>query len=188
MSDAEAWEDDIVRGLRSLTTDESANLEIVVIDAVADWLFSAGNPGDGYDEGHAGHLISTLFTALDTARSFRPEQEPPVTDEIAHARTRVVDGAHELATADGVSLIVSRLMPALMAELQTNAGDRAKQAHGVFVYLLYALAIGTREEQDPTVMDGLTAAFAGWDTVLRGGYVPPWRPRPSSEGPDQLRP
>ena len=180
MTDGEAWEDDIVRALRSLTTDESASLEIVVIDAVAEWLLSKGNPGEGYDESHAGHLVSTLFTALDTARTFQPQQQPDTTTEMAAARSRVVEGAHELANSEGVSLIVSRLMPALMAELQNNAGDAAKQAHGVFVYLLYVLAIGTREEQDPSVMEGLTAAFAGWDGVLRGGYVVPWRPRPAS--------
>lgn len=180
MSDGADWEDDIVRALRSLTTDESASLEIVLIDAVAEWLLSGANPGEGYDEGHAGHLISTLFTALDTARTFQPQQQPDATAEIAHARVQVVDGAHQLATTAGVSLIVSRLMPALMAELQNNVGERGKQAHGIFGYLLYALAIGTGEEQDPTVMDGLTAAFVAWDAVLRGGYVVPWRPRPAT--------
>lgn len=181
MSDDD-WEDDIVRALRSLTTDESASLEIVLIDAVAEWLLSGANPGEGYDEGHAGHLVSTLFTALDTARTFQPQQQPPVTDEIAHARTKVVEGAHELAKAggDGIQLIVSRLIPALIAELQNNAGERGKQAHGVFGYLLYALAIGTGEEQDASVMDGLTAAFVAWDAVLREGYVVPWRPRPAT--------
>ncbi len=181
MSDDD-WEDDIVRALRSLTTDESASLEIVLIDAVAEWLLSGANPGEAYDEGHAGHLVSTLFTALDTARTFQPQQQPPVTDEIKHARTKVVEGAHELAKAggDGIQLIVSRLIPALIAELQNNAGERGKQAHGVFGYLLYALAIGTGEQQDASVMDGLTAAFVAWDAVLREGYIVPWRPRPAT--------
>ena len=89
----------------------------------------------------------------------------------------MVEGAHELGSAGGlgVNLTVSRLMPAVMTELQTDAGDRAKQLRGIYVYLLYALALGTSEEQDPAVVNGLGAGFAAWDAVLRGGYVVPWR-------------
>lgn len=176
-----SWEDDIVHGLKSLTTDEMPSMEIMLLDSVVGWLFSADNPGEGYGEEHAGHLISLLFSALDAARGFVPEQQPPASDEIADARSRVAEGAHEIAAhhAPGVSLLVSRLMPAVLTELTTHAEARGKQAHGVFVYLLYALAVGTREEQDPVVMDGIVAAFAGWEAVLRGGYVVPWRQAPA---------
>jgi hypothetical protein len=176
-----AWEDDIVRGLRSLAADDVPSLEVIVLDAVVDWLFSAVNPGDGYSEEHAGQLISALFTALDSARGFQPQQAPVATDEIAAARARIVAGAHELAAEgpSGVSLTVSRLMPAVIAELQNHAGERGKQAHGVFVYLLYAIAIGTRVEQEPALMNGLVATFSGWNAVLREGYVVPWRRRPA---------
>ncbi len=179
---ARAWEDDIVHSLTSLTADEVASMEIMLLDAVADWLFSAENPGDGYGEEHAGHLVSTLFSAVDSARGFQPAQKPAATDEITNARTRVIDGAHELAKTgpDGVSLLISRLMPAVLAELQNNTGERMKQAHGLFVYLLYGMALGTRVEQDPAVLDGLADIFTGWDGVLRGGYVVPWR-RPPGE-------
>jgi hypothetical protein len=47
------------------------------------------------------------------------------------------------------------------------------------VYLLYGMAVGTRTEQDPTALEGLSALFAGWDEVLRGGYTVPWRQPPS---------
>jgi len=179
----QAWEDDIVRGLHSLTADQVPALEITLIDAVVDWLFSPANPGSDYDEGHAGHLVSTMFTAVDTSRTFLPRREPAATEGIDVARSRIADGAHELSDAgpDGVSLLVSRALPAVLAELGNNAGERAKQAHGVVVYLLYTLALGTRSEHDPAVMDGLVAAFAGWDEVLRSGYVPPWRPHPPTD-------
>lgn len=175
-----AWEDDIVFGLKSLTAEEMPSLEIILLDAVAAWMFSDANPDDDYSEVHAGHLISTLFSAVEAARKFYPSQLPPPSPEITAARTGVVTGAHELAAAAsaGVSLAVSRLMPAMLAELQNNAGERAKQSHGVFVYLLYAIAVGTREEHDPAVLDGLTSTFTGWDTVLRGGFVLPWRRKP----------
>jgi hypothetical protein len=176
----QAWEDDIVHALKALTSEDVASLEVALLDAVAAWLLSGDNPGEHYDEGHAGHLVSTLFSALEGARSFQPAQQPAATDGITLARTRVVDGAHELANQGwtGVSLLVSRLMPAMAAELEGNAGDRAKQVHGVFVYLLYGLAVGTRTEQDPTVLEGLSALFSGWDEVLRGGYTVPWRQPP----------
>lgn len=182
----EAWEHDIIRGLTALTASEIPALEIVLLDAVVEWLFSPSNPGVGYGEEHAGRLVSTLFSAIDASRRFAPAQEPAATEEIVAARARVVDGAHELA-ADGpagVTLLVSRLMPAVLAELEGNAGERSKQARGVFIYLLYATSIGTRDEQDPAVLDGLAAAAAGWDGVLRGGYALPWRgPGPKPEDP-----
>lgn len=172
-----AWEDDIVRGLHSVTSDQIPALEIILLDALVDWLYSPANPGEGYDESHAGHLVSTLFTAIDSSRSYLPAREPAATDAITAVRTRIVDGAHELSAQgpEGVTTIVSRLMPSVLAELTTNAGERAKQAHGVWIYQLYALALGTRTEHDHALLDGLTATFAGWDEVLRGGFVVPWR-------------
>lgn len=177
-----AWEDDIVHSLKALTSAEVPSLEIILLDGIGAWLISPDNPGDGYGEEHAGHLISTLFSALESARSVFPDRLPEADDAITATRARVAEGAHELAANGwtGVSLTVSRLMPAVLAELQNNVGDRAKQAHGVFVYLLYALAVGTRTEQDPQVLGGLTATFTGWDAVLRTGYVVPWRRPPAS--------
>lgn len=174
----EVWELDIVRGLTALTGDELPGLEIVLLDAVVDWLFSPANPGVGYDGEHAGRLVSTLFGAIDASRRFQPTQQPEASERIVTARARVVDGAHELAKAGppGVTLLVSRLMPAVLAELEGHAGDRVKQADGVFCYLLYAVAVGTGSEQHPVVLDGLRAAVVGWDGVLRGGYTLPWRP------------
>lgn len=174
----QAWEDDIVHGLTALATDDVPSLEITLLDAVADWLLSPGNPGEGYGEGHAGHLVSTLFSAIESARGFLPDQQPPATAEITETRARLVRGAHELAAqgSAGVSLLVSRLMPAVLAELSDNAGARGEQARGVFAYLLYAVSIGAGDDQDRATLDGLFAIFAGWDAVLRNGYVVPWRP------------
>lgn len=188
-SSDEAWEYEIIRGLTALTAGEMPALEIVLLDTVVDWLFSPKNPGTGYDEEHAGQLVSTLFGAVDASRRFAPAQAPTVTDEITAARTRVVDGAHELAKqgSTGVNLLVSRLMPAVLGELETHAGERAKQARGVFVYLLYVTSVGTREDHDQAVMDGLIAVSAGWDGVLRDGYVLPWRgvaPKERTDPPD----
>lgn len=178
----QTWEDDVVHGLKSLTTDEIPSLEIILIDAVIDWLFSAENPGQGYTEEHAGRLVSTLFSAMDAARTLRLTQQPPETEQMVHSRGRVAEGAHELAAqgSDGVSLLVSRAMPAVLTELDSHAGERAKQAHGVFVYLFYALSTGTRTEHDPAVLDGLVAAFLGWDQVLRDGFALPWRRPPAN--------
>ncbi len=180
MTTGSAWEDDVVHALKALTSEDVPSLEVALIDAVAAWLLSGDNPGEGYDEGHAGHLVSTLFSALEGARSFQPAQQPAVTGGITHARTRVVDGAHELANDGwtGVSVLVSRLIPAVLAELTNNTGERAKQVHGVFVYLLYGLAVGKGTDQDPAALEGLSALFAGWDAVLRGGYTVPWRQPP----------
>ncbi|MCX6464091.1 MAG: hypothetical protein NTW05_10930 [Pseudonocardiales bacterium] len=178
-SSNEAWEDDIVRGLHSTTADQVPALEIILIDAVVDWLFSPANPGQGYTEEHAGHMISTLFAAVDSSRSYLPARTPPVTPELDAARARIVEGAHELSAqrGEGVSLLVSRLMPAVLAQLNDHAGEQAKQAHGIVVHLLYVLGLGTRTEHDQALIEGVVAAFAGWDAVLRDGFVPPWRPR-----------
>ena len=178
-----AWEDDIVRGLLSTTADQVPALEIILIDAVVDWLFSSANPGADYTDAHAGHLISTLFAAVDASRSYLPAREPDPTPEITAARERIAEGAHELSAqrGEGVSLLVSRLMPALLAQLTDHAGDRTEQAHGVVVHQLYALGLGTRTEHDPALASGVAGAFAGWDRLLRDGFVPPWRPlRPES--------
>ncbi|MDN5933359.1 MAG: hypothetical protein L0I24_20230 [Pseudonocardia sp.] len=177
-----AWEDDIVRGLHSVTSDQVPALEIILLDALVDWLYSPANPGENYDESHAGHLVSTLFTAIDSSRAYLPAQEPTATESITAVRTRVVDGAHELSAQgpDGVTTIVSRLIPALLAELQNNIGERAKQAHRVWVYSIYTLALGTRTEHDHTLMEGVAATFAGWDDVLRSGFVVPWRRAPDA--------
>ncbi|MBW0089501.1 hypothetical protein I4I73_11260 [Pseudonocardia sp. KRD-184] len=183
------WMDDVIRGLHALTSDQVPALEITLLDAVVDWLFSPQNPQTAdpqaeYDESHAGTLVSTMFTAVDTSRTFLPKQEPAVTDAISAARARMVEGAHELSAQgpEGISILVSRAMPAVLGELSGNSGERAKQAHGVFVYLLYALALGTRTEHDPVVMDGVVESFVGWDGVLRGGYALPWRPvRPAED-------
>lgn len=176
-SSNQAWEDDVVRGLHSTTADQVPALEIILIDAVVDWLYSPANPGHDHTEEHAGHLISTLFAAIDSSRSYLPAQEPEATPEITAARARIVEGAHELSAdgGAGVSLLVSRLMPAVLAQLHDHAGEPAKQAHGVVVYLLYTVGLGTRTEHDETVVRGVVAAFAGWDAVLRGGFTPPWR-------------
>lgn len=186
------WMDDVIRGLHSLTSDQVPALEITLLDAVVDWLFSVqnpqvANPEAEYDEAHAGTLVSTLFTAVDTSRTFLPKQEPAVTDAITAARTRIVDGAHELSAQgpEGISILVSRAMPSVLAELGNNSGEKAKQAHGVYVYLLYALALGTRTEHDPVVLDGVVESFARWDGVLRGGFVLPWRPARPEPEPDQ---
>lgn len=177
-----AWEDDIVRGLHSVTSDQVPALEIILLDALVDWLYSPANPGENFDESHAGHLVSTMFSAVDSSRSYLPAQEPVVTDAITAVRTRIVDGSHELSAqgAEGITTIVSRLMPAVLADLQNNAGERAKQAHGGWVNMIYALALGTRTEHDDALMDGVVATFAGWDEVLRGGFVVPWRRRPDA--------
>ncbi|MBW0115281.1 hypothetical protein, partial [Pseudonocardia abyssalis] len=149
------WMDDVIRGLHSLTADQVPALEITLLDAVVDWLFSPQNPQTAdpeaeYDESHAGTLVSTMFTAVDTSRTFLPKQEPAVTDAITAARTRIVDGARELSAQgpEGISILVSRAMPSVLTELGSNAGEKAKQAHGVYVYLLYTLALGTRTEHD----------------------------------------
>ncbi|GAA3226924.1 hypothetical protein GCM10017691_16830 [Pseudonocardia petroleophila] len=186
------WMDDVIRGLHSLTSDQVPALEITLLDAVVDWLFSPqnpqiANPEAEYDESHAGTLVSTMFTAVDTSRTFLPKREPAVTDTITAARTRIVDGAHELSAQgpDGISILVSRAMPSVLAELGDNSGEKGKQAHGVYVYLLYALALGTRTEHDPVVLDGVVESFIGWDGVLRDGYVLPWRPARPEPEPDQ---
>ncbi len=171
------WEDDIVRGLHSTTADQIPALEIILIDAVVDWLYSPANPGRDHTEEHAGHLISTLFAAIDSSRSYLPAQEPEATPEITAARARIVEGARELSAdgGAGVSLLVSRLMPAVLGQLHEHEGEPARQAHQVVVYLLYTLGLGTRTEHDPALLPGVAAAFAGWDAVLRGGFTPPWR-------------
>ena len=115
--------------------------------------------------------------ALAAARSYQPARSPAASAAMPAARARVVDGAHELA-ADGwtgVSLIVSRLMPAVLAELHNNANARGRQLRGTYSYLLYGVALGTGTEQDTAVLDGVIETFAGWDAILRDGFTVPWR-------------
>ena len=97
---------------------------------------------------------------------------PEATEEITAARVRVVAGAHELASApNGLSLLLTRLMPAAEGELARHAGDPGAQIYWLYCYSLLALAGGRSGDTEEAVFRGIMASFDAWDALMARRFV-----------------
>jgi hypothetical protein len=172
-----------IASLRTLELKDIPGFELLLLDALARWCVSDSNPGHDYGEQHAAGVSSALLSAAESARSFEGIVGPGTTEEIVAARTQVVAGAYELAdAANGLTLLITRLMPAALGELTSHAGDPGAQVYWLYCYFLLALASGRNGDADETVLRGLMASFAAWDSLMADGFVPPWHADESLTG------
>jgi hypothetical protein len=168
--------DDVIAALRRLSLSDMPSVEILLLDEIEAWIFSDSNPGYGYSEKHAAMVSCALLTAVERAGSFRSVQTPAESEEIVKSREKVIAGAHELAEADdGLTLLLTRLMPAATGELERNPGKPAAQAYWLYYYSLLMLAAGTSEAASVAAMRGIPATFDAWKGIMEDGFVLPWR-------------
>jgi hypothetical protein len=172
------WTAEAARLLGALRRDGVPALEYALIDGLATWLFSDANPGADYGDDAAAQVISVLFGAMSDAHDAEPVTIPPDDDGVGTSRDALVTGAHQLSEGHGVTTLIMRVMPAVVGELNTHAGDPGKQLHSAYFYLLLAVATGTGELGEPEVAEGLLASFTAWDGLFASGAVP--RPTPEA--------
>jgi tetratricopeptide (TPR) repeat protein len=171
------WETNAITSLRNLKLEDTPGFELLLIDALARWCVSDSNPGRDYDEQHAAVAITALLSAVESASSYEGTIRPEATEEITRARTQVVAGAHELAdTANGLTLLITRLMPAALGELTSHTGDPGAQVAWLYYYSLLAVASGRSSAVDEAVLRGLMASFDAWDALMADGFMPLGRP------------
>jgi hypothetical protein len=165
------WEADVIAALGGLTEADMPAVEFLLLDQLALWMLSDANPASAaYDEVAGGVVLSALLNAVANAGDVRPEREPVVGPEIAEARRRFVEGAREYAAHErGIALVVTRLMPAAIAELNTNVGNAAQQIYWTYLYSLFVIASGVVGEQDPSVARGIGMSFSGWNDLIADG-------------------
>lgn len=174
--DEPGWESAARAALRELDLASMPSFEILFLDDLAGWAFSVSNPGHGYDETHSALVVSALLEALERARSFRPAQAPEETPQILAVREKAVAGAHEFAAAgDGLAQLIGLLAPAVVRELEHNAGQPAVQTYWLYHYTLLVLASGTAGDASEETLRGITAVFHAWDELAAAGYALPWR-------------
>ena len=163
-----------IAALQNLSINDMPSLEILLIDELGAWARSAGNPGHRYDKNHGALVTSTLLNAAGRASTFQPARIPAESAEMVSAREKVVAGAHELAEADnGLTILITRLIPAAIGELERNAGEPAAQVRWLFYWSLLALGAGTHGSADVAGMGGLMAAFDAWDELMGYGLARP---------------
>jgi hypothetical protein len=168
------WEPDVIAALAGLSEADMPAVEFLLLDQLALWMLSDANVAGEYDEVAGGVVLSALLNAVANAADLRPEREPVVGDEVALARGRFVAGAHEYATHQrGMALLVTRLMPAAVAELNRNVGNAAQQIYWTYLYALFVIASGVVGEQDPAVARGIGMSFSGWNDLIADGFKLP---------------
>ena len=163
-------------GLVELTPADVPSMEILILDEIANWIFSPDNPGKGYTGEHGGSVVTAVLKAAQSAAQFHPEQTPVETPVIAEMRARLAAGVHEMAAApEALSMFVITLMPAVISELERRSGDAASQFYWLYCYALLVLAGGRSGQLDQTLMPGIVASFDGWNELMAQGYTLPWR-------------
>jgi hypothetical protein len=168
------WEADVVAAFAGLTETDMPAVEFLLLDQLASWMLSDANSAGEYDEVAGGVALSALLNAVANAGDVRPERSPSVVEEVAAARRRFVVGAHEYAADDrGMALLVTRLMPAAVAELNRNAGNAAQQIYWTYLYALFVIASGVVGEQGPDVARGIGMSFSGWNDLIADGFKLP---------------
>lgn len=173
---SEPAEPDTRAGLADLTLADAPGLEILILDGIANWIFSPANPGKNYHGEHGGDVASAVLNAAYGASRFRPAQVPVETGPMAEMRRRLVDGAHEIASGAGaLSMFVITLMPAVISELERRSGDPASQLYWIYCYALLVMAGGSSGELDQNLMAAIMASFDGWNELMSQGFTLPWR-------------
>jgi hypothetical protein len=174
--DDQAWEAAGRRALAALTSDDVPSLEVLLLDALAHWVLSEDNPGTSYNEQAGGAVISMLLNSVEKAPQWQPQEQPPGTPELTRMRESVAAGAAELsAEPNGLALMISRLMPAAIGELERNTGSAGAQIYWTFMYSLMVLASGVDGDLDEDTGRAVVASFDAWDQLMQQGFRLPWR-------------
>jgi len=171
---AEDWEIRMISYLANLAVEDLPSMEILFLNALGSWIFSSANPGDNYEEQHGGQVITALLEAAGQSSSFHPDQQPVSTPEIAAVRAEIANGAREIAAAEGgLGMLISRLMPAAIGELNRLTGDPGSQSYWLYVYGMFMLAGGREGTQGNEPMRAIADTFAGWNTLMAAGFSAP---------------
>ena len=180
------WSANIILAFRNLTIEDMPSLEILFLDQIAVWVLSDENSGHDYTEEHGGIVITKLFNAFEGSRGFRPAKLPVESEQVAAARKGVVAGAHEIAEADnGITLVITRLMPTTINELERNSGNPGAQLYWVYFYSLLAISSGTTGGISEPVGRGIAETFEAWEFLIADGFRLPWRTVPGTQGPGE---
>ena len=164
------------QGLGEIALGDIPSAEILVIDAIASWIFSPANPGKGYNGEHGGAVVSAVLNAVHGAPGFHPDTVPAETEAIAEMRTRLLTGIHEIAaTPTALSTFVITLLPAVISELDRRTDDPASQLYWLYCYSILVLAGGRKGDLDQNLMLGIMASFDGWNELMSQGFTLPWR-------------
>ncbi|MCW2529156.1 MAG: hypothetical protein JWM76_4016 [Pseudonocardiales bacterium] len=171
------WQAPSLAGLKAIELQAMPAFEVLLLDDLAAYLMGAGSLEPPYTVEHGSRVISALFGAVINSALYSPEKTPPVSESMLAARERFVDGAHGLAQLGikGVDKLVSRLIPAILGELETHKEAPEQQTGAVFYYCLLAVESGPLNLLDEGAATGTMELFAGWDQVLGDGLVLPWR-------------
>ncbi len=169
------------QGLGAISAADIPSAEILVIDAIASWIFSPANPGKEYTGDHGGAVVSAVLNAVHGAPGFHPDVVPVETAPIAQMRERLLAGIHEIAaTPTALSTFVITLLPAVISELDRRIGDPASQLYWLYCYAILVLAGGRKGDLDQNLMVGIMASFDGWNDLMADGFTLPWRaPQPT---------
>ncbi len=163
-------------GLAQLSIADIPSLEILIMDEIANWIFSPENPGKDYIGEHGGAVVTAVLNAAQGASQFHPDTVPEETVPIAAMRSRLLSGVQEIAgTPAALSMFVITLMPAVISELERRSGDPASQFYWIYCYALLVLAGGRGGKLDQELMPGIIASFDGWNDLMTQGYTLPWR-------------
>ena len=168
-------------GLGEISAADIPSAEILIIDAIASWIFSPENPGGHYTGEHGGAVVTAVLNAVSRAPGFHPEMMPRETEAIAEMRARLVAGIREIATTPpALSTFVITLLPAVISELDRRTGDPASQLYWLYCYSVLVLAGGRKGDLDQNLMVGIMASFDGWNELMSAGFTLPWRtPQPT---------
>jgi hypothetical protein len=170
------------QGLGEIAIADIPSAEILIIDAIASWIFSPANPGQDYTGDHGGAVVSAVLNAVHGAPGFHPDVVPVETTAIADMRERLLAGIHEIAaTPTALSTFVITLLPAVISELDRRIGDPASQLYWLYCYSVLVLAGGRQGDLDQNLMVGIMASFDGWNELMSEGFTLPWRaPQPTA--------
>jgi len=173
----EEWQEASLGGLICVSVETMPAFELLFLDDIATYLMGSGPLEPPYTVDHGRRIISALLGALVNSFEYVPEHVPVLTSEMSTARVAFVQGAHDLAALgkEGLTQLISRLMPAVQGELQDNTGAPGKQTYGVFYYAMVAVASGPSSIHDDDVATGVQHIFQAWNEEFDRGFVVPWR-------------
>ena len=162
--------------LAGLTITDIPAVEILVIDEIANWIFSPENPGKGYSGEHGGAVVTAVLKAVQNSAGFRPARVPESLPVLTAMRSRLLSGIHEIGgNPEALSMFVITLMPAVISELERRSGDPASQVYWLYCYSLLVLAGGRLGRLDQDLMPAIMASFDSWNELMSAGYTLPWR-------------
>ncbi|WP_067438074.1 hypothetical protein [Nocardioides jensenii] len=172
------WQGESVTALAGLAVEAMPAMELIYLDALAVHLMGPDAPVAPYSIEHGTAVVSLLLRAAADSAAIEAPVEPGDEDAVAvPARTAVVAGAHRFAErgGHGVHQLVTRLIGAVVGELERLKETPDAQVASLFHYGLLALASGPQNQASAETAESLQATFRLWDRRIGDGFVPAWR-------------